>query len=143
LALIGAVGATGYLLIGRRLRPHLPLMPYIAVVYTVTALVLLFLAAATRSPLSGYTGQTYLMLVLLALVPQVMGHSLLNWALARVSATIVAVSIRAEPVIATILALLILGEIPRLTSIIGGIVIIAGVYLAVVSPAVPERAGRR
>ena len=63
-------------------------------------------------------------------VPQLMGHSSLNWALGHLSATLVAVAVMAEPVGATILAWLILGESPPVTSVIGGTLVLSGVYLA-------------
>lgn len=130
LALVGALAAAGYFLVGRRLRPQLPVMPYISLVYTGTALLLLAGAAASGDGLWGYSGKTWLWLVLAALVPQVIGHSLLNWALARVTATLVATSTMAEPVIATLLALLILDETPPATSLVGGAIILTGIYLA-------------
>ena len=130
LALLGAVAMTGYLLLGRKLRPTVPLMPYIAVVYAGSALLLVAGSAITGSSLVGYTGQTYLFLVLVALIPQLVGHSLLNWALARVRATVISVSVMAEPVVSTVLAFFILEEVPPVTSVAGGVVILAGMYLA-------------
>jgi drug/metabolite transporter (DMT)-like permease len=130
LAFLGAVSMTGYLLIGRKVRPRMPLMPYLAIVYAGCALLLLAGVGMMGSSLTGYTGETYLFLVLVALVPQVMGHSILNWSLARISATLVSVAVMAEPVIATILALALLNEVPPITSIIGGVVILTGIYLA-------------
>ena len=58
------------------------------------------------------------------------GHTSLNWSLAHLSATVVAVAVMAEPVAASILALLILGEAPPVASVGGGVLILAGVYLA-------------
>ncbi len=130
LAFLGAVSITGYLLIGRKVRPRMPLMPYLAIVYAGSALLLLAGVGITGSSLTGYTGETYLFLVLVALVPQVLGHSILNWSLARISATLVSVAVMAEPVIATILALTLLNEVPPITSVLGGIVILTGIYLA-------------
>lgn len=130
LALLGAVAMTGYLLIGRRLRARVPVMPYLTVVYGVAALVLLAAVAVAGHSLSGYAGKTYLFLVLVALVPQVVGHSLLNWSLARVTATVVSVSVMAEPVASTVLAYLVLDEAPPVSSVAGGAVILAGIYLA-------------
>lgn len=130
LALLGALSVVGYLLIGRWLRGRLPLLPYIATVYGVAALLLLSSALIAHQPLSGYSAATYGWLVLVALVPQVLGHSLLNWTLAHVSATLVSVSVMAEPVVATLLAIGILREMPPITSVVGGAFILVGVYLA-------------
>ncbi|MDP3062242.1 MAG: DMT family transporter [Chloroflexota bacterium] len=130
LALLGAVAMTGYLLIGRRLRASVPVLPYLTIVYGCAALLLLAAAGASGASLVGYSGRTYTFLVLIALAPQVVGHSLLNWTLARVTATVVSVSVMAEPVASTLLAYLILHETPPATSLAGGAVILAGIYLA-------------
>ncbi len=81
LALAGAWMAAGYLLIGRRLRVGISLVPYIFVVYGIAATVLTILMLATGQSAFGYDPQAYLWLVLLALIPQIMGHSSFNWAL--------------------------------------------------------------
>lgn len=130
LALLGAVGTTGYLLVGRRLRPEVSILPYLSIVYTGAAVLLLVGVVATRQPVTGYSAGTYVMLVLVALVPQVLGHSLLNWTLSKVSATLVSVSIMAEPVVSTVLALLVLQERPGTMTLVGGVIILLGVYMA-------------
>ena len=119
LAFAGAVAIVGYMLAGRRLRRHVPALSYNSAVYSVTAVILLIAAILAGDPFTGYTPQTYLWLAMVALVPQVIGHSLLNWSLAHVTATAVAIAVMAEPVIATAAAVIILGEAPPLTSVIG------------------------
>ena len=130
LAFAGAVAIVGYMLAGRRLRRHVPALSYNSAVYSVTAVILLIAAILAGDPFTGYTSQTYLWLVMVALVPQVIGHSLLNWALAHVTATAVAIAVMAEPVIATAAAVIILGEAPPLTSVLGGVLILSGIYVA-------------
>jgi drug/metabolite transporter (DMT)-like permease len=83
----------------------------------------------TRESLAGYSTQTYLMLVLLALVPQLIGHSALNLAVRTLPVTLVSVAILGEPVGATILGALIFGELPGSHEIAGGLLILAGIYL--------------
>ena len=58
------------------------------------------------------------------------GHTALNWALRHLSATYVAVSTMAEPVGSGILAYLLLGEAVTLATIVGGAVILTGIYVA-------------
>jgi len=70
------------------------------------------------------------MMALLAVVPQVIGHSSLNWALRFVPATLVTIAVLGEPVGATILSKLILDEAPAPIEIGGGILILLGIYLA-------------
>jgi len=71
-----------------------------------------------------------MMLVLLAVVPQLMGHMSLVWALRFVSATLVTIAVLGEPVGATILAYLILGEAPTWSEIVGGVLILTGIFVA-------------
>jgi drug/metabolite transporter (DMT)-like permease len=130
LALGGAVMVTGYLLAGRRLRQGLPLLPYISLTYSVAAAVTVVFCLLTGQRFTGYSSTTYLMFILLALVPQVIGHSAFNWALGYFSAPLVSVTVLGEPVGATILAYLILSEIPTLLKILGGAMILLGIYLA-------------
>lgn len=130
LALLGAVAMSGYLLIGRGVRPRIRLMPYLALVYPGSALFLLAGVAVTGESLTGYSSRTYLFLILVALVPQLIGHSLLNWSLARVTATLVSVAVMAEPVVSSLLALILLGEAPSAISYTGSAIVLSGVFLA-------------
>ncbi|MBI4201692.1 MAG: DMT family transporter [Chloroflexi bacterium] len=129
MAFLGALAIVGHLLAGRRLRTRLPATTYSLSVYWVTAAILLAAAVATGAPFTGFRGDTYLWLAVTALVPQAMGHSLLNWSLGHVTATAVAIAVMAEPVIATAVAIPVLGEWPPATSVAGGVLILAGVYL--------------
>jgi len=130
LALAGAVAMAGNLLVGRRVRGHIPLLPYVTVVYGVAAVLLVASALAAGSPLTGLPTETYLWMLLAGLIPQTIGHSTLSWALAHASATTVAMSTRAEPIIATALAIPVLGEVPQWTIIPGGLLLFVGVGLA-------------
>lgn len=130
LALAGAWMGAGYLLIGRRLRTSMSLIPYIFMVYGMAAIVLIvIMGMAGQSPL-GYPPITYLWMLLLALVPQLLGHSTFNWALRYLPASFVAVTLLGEPIGSTLLAFFILREAPSALEIIGGILILAGIYLA-------------
>ncbi len=130
LALAGAWTVTGYLLIGRRLRAKMSLVPYIFMVYGMAAFILVVIMLATGNPPFGYTPISYLWMLLLALLPQLIGHSTYNWALRYMPAALVAVMTLGEPIGSTILAYIILQEQPGWIKIIGGIFILAGIYLA-------------
>jgi len=130
LALAGALAVAGYLLIGRRLRRTTGILSYAFVTYSSAAVLLFITALASGYSLSGYSGNTYLMFVLLALIPQILGHSSLNWSLKFMPATMVTIAVLGEPIIATILAFFILNEAPTLTEIIGGILILGGIFIA-------------
>jgi drug/metabolite transporter (DMT)-like permease len=134
LALVGAWTVAFYLIIGRKLRAKLPLIPYIFIVYGMAALVLLgFLVLTGESPL-GYAPSTYMWIVLLALIPQLIGHSTYNWALRYLPAAMVSVTTLGEPIGSAILAYFFLRESPTLLVIFGGLLILAGIYLASRNP---------
>jgi drug/metabolite transporter (DMT)-like permease len=138
LALIGAWMAAGYLLIGRRLRIEVSVFPYIFLVYGVAAAVLVgFMLLAGQSPL-GYPPRAYLWFVLLALVPQILGHSSFNWALGYLSVAFVSISLLGEPIGSTVLAYFLLGETPAALKLFGAILILAGIYVAARGEAVPK-----
>jgi drug/metabolite transporter (DMT)-like permease len=131
LALAGAITAAGYLLIGSRLRQRLSLLTYTGVVYSVCALLLLGAALVGNVPLTGFEPEAWLLFGLMALGPQILGHTVFNYLLRDLGATVIAVAVMGEPVVATMLALVLFGEVPPLSSIIGGIVVLAGIYLSV------------
>lgn len=130
LALAGAIFSAAYFALGRRMRRRVSLLSYVGIVYPVAAVVLVALALLTRQPLTGYSPHTYLFLALLALIPQIIGHSTLNWALGYLSAPFVAIAVLGEPVLATILAWIVLSEWPGPERIAGGVLILIGVYVA-------------
>lgn len=130
LAVIGAVAAAIYFLIGRHLRQHLSLLSYATVVYGTSALFLLGMVAVQGESLGGYGWQTYGLLLLMALLPQLLGHSSFNWALGFLPASYVAVTVISEPIGATLLALFFFGEIPGVGTLIGGVLILAGIFVA-------------
>jgi drug/metabolite transporter (DMT)-like permease len=127
LALAGAWALTGYLIIGRKLRAKMSLTPYLFVVYGMAAIALVaIMFAAGHSPL-GYTQKSYGWIFLLAVVPQLIGHSTYNWALRYIPATFVAITTLIEPVGSAVLAFFILKESPAIGVILGGGLILAGV----------------
>ena len=132
LALAGAWAITGYLIIGRKLRASrsVSLIPYIFLVYGISAVgLILLMFLAGESPL-GYRAITYGWIFLLAAVPQLIGHSTFNWALRYLSAAFVAVTTLGEPIGSAVLAFFILREAPSLGTILGGALILTGIYLA-------------
>jgi drug/metabolite transporter (DMT)-like permease len=129
LALAGAVMAASYILIGRRLRKKITLVSYTFLVYGTAALMLVaFMLAGGYSP-TGYPALTYLWFVLLALIPQLLGHSSINWALGYLSAASVATILLGEPIGSTILAVILLNEVPGGVKMLGAALILAGIYV--------------
>jgi drug/metabolite transporter (DMT)-like permease len=131
LALMGALFGAGYFLLGNRIRKQTDLISYIFPVYGVCALMLVLFSVAFRVPFTGYSVRTYLFLLLLAVVPQLIGHTCFNWALRYLSAPLVALVILGEPVLSTFFAWLILGETLTWGKAMGGLLIFGGIYLAV------------
>jgi len=130
LALSGAWMAAGYILIGRRLRAKMSLIPYIFVVYGMAAIVLIIILVFSGQSPFGYQPLIYLWLLLLALVPQLLGHSTFNWALRYLPASLVSITLLGEPIGSTILAYFILKEAPTPLKIAGAVLILAGIYVA-------------
>ena len=130
LALAGAWAVSGYLIIGRKLRAKLSLIPYIFLVYGMSAIVLVMIMfTAGQSPL-GYPAQTYGWIFLLAAFPQLIGHSTYNWVLRYVPATLVAIITLVEPIGSAVLAYFVLRETPSNGILFGGLLILIGIYLA-------------
>ena len=138
LALIGALAVTGYLMIGRHLRLRIALLPYIFLVYSIAAIGLLVAMFIAGEKPIGYSPITYLWLFLLALVPQIIGHSTYNWTLRFLPATVVAVTTLGDPISAATLAYFILHEVPSATVLLGGALILIGIYFASKNQAKPE-----
>ena len=130
LALLAALAMAVYLLVGRRLRRTVGLIPYATAVFSAAALVLLTAALVSGTRFAGYKTNTYLMILLLALVPQLIGHMSLNWALRFLPATMVTVAVLGEPVGATLLAVPILSELPTASEIGGAVFILVGIVVA-------------
>jgi drug/metabolite transporter (DMT)-like permease len=129
LALCGAWAISGYLIIGRKVRAKMSLIPYIFLVYGAAAVFLnIFMFASKQSPF-GYSASAYGWIFLLAIIPQLIGHSTFNWLLKYLSATMVAVTTLAEPIGSSILAFIFLKETPVLAVIAGGVLILCGIYL--------------
>lgn len=128
-AVLGAVFASGYFLAGRKARlAGLSWRAYVTQAYSVSAVVLVLLALLAGEAFTGYSGRTYLFLVLLALLPQLIGHTALNRSLGYLPAVSVTIAVLGEPVGATLLAALFLDERPTPLELLGGALVLAGVY---------------
>jgi drug/metabolite transporter (DMT)-like permease len=127
LALLGAVMAGGYVLAGRSLRQRVSVVPYVVIVYGVCTVVLLGIVLAQGAPLTGYPAREWLLFAGLAVGPGLLGHTLVNWALAHLRSSVVSVSLLGEPVGASVLALVLLSEVPTAFTVAGGAVVLAGI----------------
>jgi drug/metabolite transporter (DMT)-like permease len=130
LAVIGGVMSSVYLVIGRGARQRLSTASYGAAVFTMTALLLLVAALVSGTALRGQPADSYLAIVALAIASQLVGHNALNWTLGFLPAAVVAVAILGEPVGATLIAAIVLDEVPTLLELAGAAVVLLGVYFA-------------
>ena len=120
--------AAGYMMVGRKVRSTLPVLKYIFFVYVFSAIILLILVFITRQTLVGYSTQTYLWMILLGLIPQLLGHSIFNWALGHLPAAFVSIALIGEPIGTILLAFLFLQEFPNQMEILGGLFILGGIF---------------
>lgn len=129
LALMGAVMMAGYLLAGRALRQRIALIPYGVVVYGVCTVVLGGFVVGQGHAVVGYPTSEWLLFAGLALGPGIFGHTVINWTLAHLESSLVSVAVLGEPIGAAILAVVLLAEIPTRWTVLGGLVVLAGIYL--------------
>ena len=129
LALLGAVSGAFYLMIGKHLRNKISLTPYIFLVYSASAVFLVISMLILEGVPPIYPGKVYIWLLLLAVVPQLMGHTIFNWSLKYLPTGYVAVNLLGEPVGSAVLAYFFLNETPPAVKIIGAILILAGIGL--------------
>lgn len=130
LALIGALSGAGYVLIGRQVRAKVPVIVYIFIVYGIAGIIVTLSTLGSRQTMVGFSPVTYMWLLLLAIGPQLIGHSTVNWALGFLPATFVAITMLGEPIGSIILAFFLLNEKPSLVKIIGAILILGGIIMA-------------
>ena len=131
LALGGAVAVTVYLIGGRRLRQRLSLVVYAFCVYAIASIILLAASMAAGASLTGLPPGDYVLFLLLGIVPSHFGHTLYNYLLRFLEASVIAVSTLGEPIISSILALAILGEVPSPWILVGGPLVLVGIYVTV------------
>ena len=114
---------------GRRLRQTIDLVPYVFLVYSAASVCLLIVLFATGGTPFGLPRIAYVWVLLIALVPQLIGHSTYNWALAFLPAALVAATTLGEPIGSAILAFFILKEAPTLQVVLGGALVLSGIYV--------------
>ncbi len=135
LALTGSLAVCGYLLIGRKLRLSISLLPYIWLVYGAAAVSLALMALVSGAGLFDLSPTAWACVAGLALGPQLLAHSAFNWAVKHVSTTLIAVIILGEPIGSALWAWLLLGESFSPLQLAGFVVLLSGIFLA-------SRAGR-
>jgi drug/metabolite transporter (DMT)-like permease len=130
LAFVGGLCAGVYFLSGRIARRTMPLTPYVFSVYGISAFILLVSAVAVGDDYIVTDGRELTLFLLLAIIPTIFGHTMFNYALKKIPAHIVSTSVLGEPVGASLLAYLLLpGEVPSAWIILGGALVVGGLYI--------------
>ena len=129
LAFLGAIFVAGYLIIGRNVRKNMALVDYVFVTYSSSEILLLALSVFLKIDLSFSSATNLTLMITHGLVSSGLGHTIYNWMLQYTTSTFVSTATLGEPVIASVMAYTFLNETPTLQTIIGGIIVIAGLYV--------------
>jgi drug/metabolite transporter (DMT)-like permease len=129
LLLIESVGYAAYQLITKRVREEVDNLTYLWISSAVGALCLVSFTLLLRHPLVGYSVQSYLALLGLALLSHICGWLLISYAFGMLRASLVSVCLLGQPIITAVVALPILGEIPSRWDVVGGAVTLIGIYI--------------
>ncbi|MCL2781738.1 MAG: DMT family transporter [Actinomycetia bacterium] len=129
LAVIGGFAAAVYVTIGERVRASMSTLSYTTICYSVAAAILLVVCLVGGVPLTGYSGNAWLKLALIAITAQLLGHSLINVALRTTSATVVSLVLLFETPGAAIVAFGWLGQRPPWTAVPGIVALLAGLVV--------------
>ena len=131
LAILGGIAAGLYILGGRKVRKNVSVWSYAFVVYLVATIALFLLCLSFNSPVYGFSYQDIIIIFIMAVFAGILGHTLYNWSLEYVRASIASVVLLGEPIGSSILALLIpwISETPSEYTIFGGAIILTGIYL--------------
>ncbi len=133
LALLGGVAAAVYVAVGARVRAQVGTSAYAVSAYSVTTVQLLVVCLLLGVPLTGFDAQTWAMLLMLTVMAQLLGHTLLNRAVGTVGPVVVALVILLEVPTATVIAAVWLGQVPPLAALPAAALIVAGVAVVVTS----------
>jgi drug/metabolite transporter (DMT)-like permease len=131
LALLGGIAAGLYILGGRKLRKTVSTMTYAFVVYAVGTITLFFICLTLNAPVYNLAVTDYAIILLMAVVSGIFGHTLYNWSLGYIRASVMSVALLGEPIGSSLLAYAIpwIHQEPSLYTIVGGGIILVGIFL--------------
>ena len=128
LSLLAAVTVAAYVLLGRMVRETVSTTVYTYIVYVSCAAMLLVFCAVQGHSLFGYGISGLIVGLLLAIFSTILGHSIFSWCLKYFSPSFVSASKLCEPVVAAVLAGFLFGETPAALQLLGGTLILGGVF---------------
>ncbi|MBE1441925.1 DMT family transporter [Paenibacillus sp. OAS669] len=129
LSLLGTAAVAVHMLLGQKLSKHIPSLLYSFVVFLVAGICFAIYNGFNGYSFIDYSINEYVLFLLLAIVPTVFGHVLFNWALKYVNAASVSSAVLGEPIGATLLAWIILGESINAIQVAAGLLLIFGVWI--------------
>ncbi|MFD1927582.1 DMT family transporter [Sporosarcina siberiensis] len=132
LALIACALITTYLLFGQDVRKRLSLVTYTFIVYSISTVTLFFYVLIKGESFGPYPNSEWFWFLMLAIIPNLLGHTFFNWALKWVSTNVISIAILFEPVGASILAYYVFKETLVTSQVIGGLIVISGILLFVI-----------
>jgi len=129
LAILGALAVVGYFIVGRKIRGRISLLGYATPLYAVCSIVLLGMVIARGESLFPYSANAWIYFLALAVVPTILGHTVFNWALRHVAPSAVSVTFLGEPLVASVLAFVFFAQQPPRATLVGGALVLGGIYL--------------
>jgi drug/metabolite transporter (DMT)-like permease len=137
LALLGGIAAGLYILGGRKIRKNVSTVTYVFVVYAVATITLFFICLSLRAPVYHLAVTDYTIILLMALVSGIFGHTFFNWSLGHIRASVMSVALLGEPIGSSLLAFAVpqiiqvswAAQVPSVSTVIGGGIILIGIYL--------------
>jgi len=131
LSLVSALFVTLYIFIARYLRGRIELLPYLMMVYGSAALTLIAVNLFGNFPIINYPLKIHFLMLMLAIIPTGIGHSLLNWSARKIEVYKVNIASLGELVFASIMAYIFFGEKPYGVFYVGAGLILIGILLAI------------
>ena len=131
LAFLGGIAAGLYILGGRKTRKKISIIPYVFIVYSSSTIALFIICIIFNSQLYNLNIIDYQLILLMAIVSGIFGHTVYNWVLKYIRTSIVSVALLGEPLASTVFAIIIpwINQVPSIYTIFGGVIILSGIYM--------------
>ncbi|MEF8847587.1 MAG: DMT family transporter [Candidatus Thermoplasmatota archaeon] len=135
-ALLGGVAFGLYIVGARKVRKKISLFPYVLIIYSVATITLLIICVLQDISVDDIDSTSLFLIVLMAFISGILGHTLYNWSIGYIRASLASVALLGEPIISSFLALLIpwIAEVPTIYTVIGGSFVLFGIYLTSKKP---------
>lgn len=129
MASAAAIFYASYQLITQRGRAHIDPFRYTWLVGISATLGMFVMNLILGNSFTGYNTQTWLTFLATAIVSQMIGYLAISYALGHLPASVVAPTLILQPILTTLLAIPLLGEIPKPMQWVGGAVALTGIYI--------------